>query len=279
MKTSLLIPEPPLQILPSLAVAIGLNEAIVLQQLFYLLNRPGNGKVLADGEKYIFNTYEQWAEYFPFFSIPTLKRIFYSLEERGLVITIQPDGAMSRRKYYRIGQGALCHLTYESLPDRTNSNDDRIKMIRSGSDQIDTMDVSKCDVPLTETSSETSAERSITPSNGVRHERSEPLISVPTDAETVYEAYPRKIGKQDALKAIAKVLKTKGLPEVLTAVRLFAAETAKWSDDEKRFIPHPATWFNRGSHEDDPQTWKRHGNSENRNGRSFEARNDYSALG
>ena len=34
---SLLISEPPLQVLPSLAVKIGLNEAIVLQQIHYWL--------------------------------------------------------------------------------------------------------------------------------------------------------------------------------------------------------------------------------------------------
>lgn len=44
MKRSLLIEEPPLQILPSLAAAIGLNEAIVLQQLYWLLQQPNNGK-------------------------------------------------------------------------------------------------------------------------------------------------------------------------------------------------------------------------------------------
>ena len=36
--SNLLTQEPPLQVLPSLAVAIGLNEAIVLQQVHYLLN-------------------------------------------------------------------------------------------------------------------------------------------------------------------------------------------------------------------------------------------------
>ena len=35
--SNLLIEEPPLQVLPSLALAVGLNEAIILQQMHYWL--------------------------------------------------------------------------------------------------------------------------------------------------------------------------------------------------------------------------------------------------
>ena len=38
----LLIDEPPLQVLPSLAREIGLNEAIMLQQIHYWLLKSGN---------------------------------------------------------------------------------------------------------------------------------------------------------------------------------------------------------------------------------------------
>jgi len=177
MKMSLLLREPPLQILPSLAVAIGLNESIVLQQLYYLLQGDKNGKILGDGEKYIFNTYEGWQKYFPFFSEPTIKRIFTSLEERGLVISCQPEGGISRRKYYRIGEGALSQLTYERLDEQTNSSDDEIKVIPSGTDQNDPIDGSNCALPLTETTAKTTTE-TIAPSAGrdetVRHEPKKP---------------------------------------------------------------------------------------------------------
>ncbi len=33
--------------------------------------------------------------------------------------------------------------------------------------------------------------------------------------------------------------------------------TALWPNGDKQFIPHPATWYNRGSYDDDPETWKR----------------------
>ena len=39
----LLINEPPLIVLPSLAKEIGLNEAIIVQQIQYWLSAPGGG--------------------------------------------------------------------------------------------------------------------------------------------------------------------------------------------------------------------------------------------
>lgn len=85
MSSSLLLREPPLQVLPSLAVAIGLNEAIALQQVYYLQSNPNNGRQLADGERYVFNTYAEWREYFPFWSEHTVKRVFIELENRHLI--------------------------------------------------------------------------------------------------------------------------------------------------------------------------------------------------
>lgn len=112
-ETSLLISEPPLQVLPTLAKAIGLNEAIVTQQLHYLLRDKRNGRVF-DGHQWIFNTYEQWQErFFPFWSIPTIQRIFSHLEKAGVFVACQPEGRLSRRKYYRLSGAAVSNLTVE----------------------------------------------------------------------------------------------------------------------------------------------------------------------
>ncbi len=114
MKTSsLLINEPPLLVLPSLAKAIGLNDAIITQQLHYWLENPKAG-VEREGFKWIFNTYDEWQENFPFWSVSTIKRTFLDLEEKGVVISAQMD-AKSRdmRKYYRLNYEKLAE--YETL--------------------------------------------------------------------------------------------------------------------------------------------------------------------
>lgn len=105
----LLYDEPPLQVLPGLAQAIGLEEAIIVQQLHYLLRKPKNGRTV-NGEKWIFNTYEQWQSMFPWWSLRTVRRIFEGLEKAGIIITTQPEGRISRRKYYRLNLAVVHRL-------------------------------------------------------------------------------------------------------------------------------------------------------------------------
>jgi hypothetical protein len=72
--SKLLINEYPLMVLPSLAVRIGLNEAIFIQQLHYWLEKAGTEK---QGRKWVYNTYQDWEKQFPFWSNATLRRIDY----------------------------------------------------------------------------------------------------------------------------------------------------------------------------------------------------------
>jgi hypothetical protein len=85
MNNRLLISEPPLQVLPSLAVKVGLNQAIFLQQLHYWLQKSNHKHA---GKRWVYNTYEGWREQFPFWkSLTTLKSIVKKLVDAGLVIT------------------------------------------------------------------------------------------------------------------------------------------------------------------------------------------------
>lgn len=78
----------------------------------------------------------------------------------------------------------------------------------------------------------------------------------------IYAEYPKKTGKEDALKAIQKALATHPAEKLLEATKAYAAATALWPEADRKFIPHPATWFNRGSYEDDPATWTRNGRAQ-----------------
>ncbi|EFI7911548.1 hypothetical protein GL588_06755 [Escherichia coli] len=84
VESGLLFAERPLVINTQLAMKIGLNEAIVLQQLHYWL-RDTNSGMECDGVRWIYNTTEQWLEQFPFWSESTLKRAFASLKTLGLL--------------------------------------------------------------------------------------------------------------------------------------------------------------------------------------------------
>lgn len=72
-------------------------------------------------------------------------------------------------------------------------------------------------------------------------------------AESICQEYPRKVAKIDALKAIIKAMKENDPAFLLERTKAYAAAIV-WK--EKQFIPHPATWFNKGFFNDDPEEWK-----------------------
>ena len=82
--SKLLINEAPLLVQPSLANAIGLNEAIFVQQLHYFCERSRH---VFNGNQWVFNTYKQWCDVFPFWSEATIKRIISRLEKMDLVLS------------------------------------------------------------------------------------------------------------------------------------------------------------------------------------------------
>ncbi len=102
----LLIPEPPLLVLPSLAMTVGLNEAIFLQQLHYWLLQSGKDR---DGRRWIYNTYEEWHAQLPFWSVMTIRRIVGALEDKGVVIstTAYNQHKVDRTKWYSLDYAAL----------------------------------------------------------------------------------------------------------------------------------------------------------------------------
>ena len=79
----LLLNEPPLMILPTLACALGLNEAIFLQQLHYWLLKSST---YFDNRKWVYKSLKEWEDEFPFWSKSTLKRTINSLKKRKILL-------------------------------------------------------------------------------------------------------------------------------------------------------------------------------------------------
>lgn len=80
----------------------------------------------------------------------------------------------------------------------------------------------------------------------------------PSERDSIYLAYPRKVGKGKALKEIGKALDRGHSLELLAQrTKEFAAATAAWPKEERQFIPHPATWFSQDRFLDDPAEWSR----------------------
>lgn len=70
-------------------------------------------------------------------------------------------------------------------------------------------------------------------------------------AEAIYQAYPYKVGKPAALRAIRKQLKNHHVSILLSKTQAFA----KARNGDMEFCPHCSTFFNQERFNDDPSTW------------------------
>ncbi len=119
---SVLISAPTIQLIPSLAEKVGLNEAIVLQQLHFRLCISENWR---DGYKWVYKTYEDWKKQeFPFWSVDTIFRTIRKLEDQGYLISTSSYNRMhaDKTKWYRIDYDFLHEVTSQiALSESGNS--------------------------------------------------------------------------------------------------------------------------------------------------------------
>lgn len=110
-QASLLIDEPPILVYPTLASKLGINKAVVIQQLHFLLNsaKSSNSKYnFVDGKWWVYNSYADWkTEHFTWLSESSIKRFFLELEQDGLVESQQGvKHPNDREKWYTIDYAA-----------------------------------------------------------------------------------------------------------------------------------------------------------------------------
>ena len=109
--SNLLIPGKVLLLLPRLVPLVGLNEAIVLQQVRFL---TGSERAQEDaaGRRWVCLSYARWQEqHFPFWGCDTIKRAFRTLEAEGLLFSERPQrAARDQTKAYAINYRRLDEL-------------------------------------------------------------------------------------------------------------------------------------------------------------------------
>lgn len=103
--SNLLIDDYPILVLPKLATEIGLNEAIILQQMHYWINKSNH---IHDNKRWIYNSYKEWEQHFPFWSNATIRRTISSLEKQELVLVGNYNKAgFDKTKWYSINYSTL----------------------------------------------------------------------------------------------------------------------------------------------------------------------------
>lgn len=72
----------------------------------------------------------------------------------------------------------------------------------------------------------------------------------PRGFEEFWQAYPRKVGKAAARKAWTRLKPPVALVGVILAAVAHQRQQVQWVRDGGQFVPHPATWLNRGQWDD-----------------------------
>lgn len=148
--SKLLLDQQPLMVMPKLAAKIGLNEAMILQQIHYWneINQKANNN-FKEGYYWTYNTVKEWQDQFPFWSTSTINRAITNLEKMRLVISGNFNKLkIDRTKWYRIDYEVL-----ETLENSSFSQIDKSNL----SEWI--IHLSKMNKPLPEINSKNNSER------------------------------------------------------------------------------------------------------------------------
>lgn len=257
--SKLLINESPLQVLPSLAVKVGLNEAIFLQQLHFWMGvakKSGAGRE-HDGKVWSYKTFDEWQqENFPFWGVSTIKRLVDRLAKTGLILVEKLDSHRRiQTNFYTINYDLLESLC-EEIERESNDKTDATAIVpdRNGGEcQSDTMERIKMTRPTgskrndvsvsTENTSETTTENISGDS--------------PDDSkfEHAWKLYPKRAGgnsKMAARKAWNARIKAGVDPDdMIDGVRRYAAYCAATQRAGTQYVRQAATFFGPDLHFED----------------------------
>lgn len=125
-----LLDEPPLLIQPSLAKAIGVNEAIVVQQVHYWLQEnEKNKRNYINGRYWTYNNVSEWQRQFSFWSYDGVKKILARLKAmRVLDAERLSSDKRDRTLYYTINYQRLEELLDDAKEDDPTGGEENALM-------------------------------------------------------------------------------------------------------------------------------------------------------
>lgn len=108
MTGNILLNDRPIIVVPTLAVLLGTNESIILQQIHYWLQRSQHIKL---NRKWVYLTYDQLVEQIPFISKSTIRRTIIKLENKGYLTSQNFNRLkLDKTKWYTINYENLNEL-------------------------------------------------------------------------------------------------------------------------------------------------------------------------
>lgn len=263
MECKLLYTKEPIVINPIAAEVLGVNEAIIVQQIHYWLNINEKAKINFHKEKYwTYNTYENWQKTnFRFLSVSTLKRIFKKLVTKGILITDNFNKAKYDRtlwvtinyekldellsKYEEENKNEKSEEIEENVEistkyqNDTMSNSNKVSKWNYGKYQVDTMESSKLTPPIPETNSETNSDICTTQNKSVVVENKNiELIENRTHLKAMSDNMKRKASKWNIERL------DKAIDIFISKEGQYFSLLEKIYKDDKNFVPKVNTKSN-----------------------------------
>ena len=263
MECKLLYTKEPIVINPIAAEVLGVNEAIIVQQIHYWLNINEKAKInFHKGKYWTYNTYENWQKTnFRFLSVSTLKRIFKKLVTKGILITDNFNQAKYDRtlwvtinyekldellsKYEEENKNEKSEEIEENVEistkyqNDTMSNSNKVSKWNYGKYQVDTMESSKLTPPIPETNSETNSDICTTQNKSVVVENKNiELIENRTHLKAMSDNMKRKASKWNIERL------DKAIDIFISKEGQYFSLLEKIYKDDKNFVPKVNTKSN-----------------------------------
>lgn len=261
--SNLLFDEKPLVISPALAKSIGLNEAIVLQQVHYWLeNNKKNNRNFFEGKYWTYKSISNWhKEYFNFWSEKTVKRIFAVLEQKGILVI----GNYNKLPYDKTKWYSIDYISLESLiadcPNLEGQFDpmerDNLTQLRGTNcpnreGQTDPIERDNLTQPIQENIKENIKENKDIVHSEERTSETAPIEPIKTKPQTkdidnafecLWALYPKKRGKGQISHTTKKRLYDIGIDEIRRCIERYSTYC---QDKDMQFWQNGSTFFNSG---------------------------------
>lgn len=242
-----------------LAMALdSLDEAIVLNQLNYWIERNKDAnRNFHDGYYWVYNSYESWKKQdFPVWSATKIKRIFTSLESKGIILSANYNKlAIDKTKWYTIDYEKLKTFIEEYS---TGQNEMRKGQNEASKDHNDkstgqndqTLD--QIDAPLPDTTTDTTSRdytnNSLSPERASESEPPKPKRQsrkkeANENFERLWKLYPKKLGKGQVSDTQKLKLLDVGYDELSRAIQRCCAYN---KDKDRQYWQNGSTFFNSG---------------------------------
>ena len=228
------------------AVKVGLAASVIYAHICYWIRKnKANEKHFYNGKYWTYNSMKAFASYFPEL---TEKQVRTALEKLIQANLIESEN-FNKTGYDR----TLWYSLKEENEDcQIDMPKNELPFAQKGTpipniNQIDKQSVKKENIKKKE-----SLELPLggLETNAKTQEKPQAKSELDEQAAKIYELYPRKAARPDAIKAIKKALKVEGYTDLYAKTSKYAT-AVKESQKELSYIPYPATWFNREEYNDD----------------------------